>query len=261
MKYVYFLIFLILLSIFSIIALTSRNAIVLNSVDGSEANGFAVFRVNSKDGIHKSWINLEAMGLSLESGKIYEGWLVDEETNYKLSIGSFQPRSNGKGNLRFNGNIVNPFVYDKIVVTQEPLQDINPEPENKVLEGNIEGSIRDAVTLVAQLDSKQEVPSINSRAKGIGIFTINTSDNTISYEINYKNLGSIDIGSHIHGFAMPGETADILFNLETGEEKQGTLNYSDIKDREAEIIAGLTYINVHSEKYPNGEIRGQILFI
>jgi hypothetical protein len=38
----------------------------------------------------------------------------------------------------------------------------------------------------------------------------------------------------------------------------GSLMGKSVKDLVKEIKKGHTYLNVHTDKYPNGEIRGQI---
>jgi len=48
-------------------------------------------------------------------------WLVDKDTGYKLSIGQF----NEDNRLYFYQNMVNPWIYDILGVTEEPIGDIN----------------------------------------------------------------------------------------------------------------------------------------
>jgi len=62
------------------------------------------------------------------NGYILEGWLIDSETEYKFSLGKFDER----GSLKFTQDLVNPDVYDLIVITEEPEQDIDPTPNKPV---------------------------------------------------------------------------------------------------------------------------------
>ncbi len=55
---------------------------------------------------------------------ILEGWLVDMDTGYKLSLG----KANHDGKLLFSQPMVNPWIYDAIVITEEPIGDTNPAP-------------------------------------------------------------------------------------------------------------------------------------
>ena len=60
----------------------------------------------------------------VSSGMILEGWLVDMDTGYKLSLG----KANNEGKLLFSQSMVNPWIYDAIVITEEPIGDTNPAP-------------------------------------------------------------------------------------------------------------------------------------
>jgi hypothetical protein len=68
-------------------------------------------------------VNIAADVNTLPSeGNVLEGWLVDTETDYKLSLG--QIKENGR--LSFSQNMVNPNTYNVLVVTEEPDNDIDP---------------------------------------------------------------------------------------------------------------------------------------
>jgi hypothetical protein len=55
--------------------------------------------------------------------KAFEGWLVDAGgSNYKLSLGKFE----NNGHLQFTENMVNPYTYKQFIMTEEPLNDIDP---------------------------------------------------------------------------------------------------------------------------------------
>ena len=58
------------------------------------------------------------------SGMVQEGWLVDMDSGYKLSLG----KSNDNGKLSFSQQMINPWIYDAIVITEEPIGDFNPAP-------------------------------------------------------------------------------------------------------------------------------------
>lgn len=60
--------------------------------------------------------------------KVLEGWLVDMQSGYKLSIGQFGE----KNSLVFTQRMVNPWIYDLIVITEEPMDDTDPSPNMPV---------------------------------------------------------------------------------------------------------------------------------
>ena len=61
-------------------------------------------------------------------GKVFEGWLVDMDTGYKLSLGKFDDRDT----LFFTERMVNPSIYDLLVITEEPENDTDPNPANPI---------------------------------------------------------------------------------------------------------------------------------
>lgn len=112
------------------------------------------------------------------------------------------------------------------------------------------------VQFAATLDGAQETPPNGSAGTGSASLVMDTDANTLSGSVSFSGLGSAEIGAHIHGFAGPGVPAGILFNLALGSPKAVNWNFSEAQ--EANIIAGLTYFNIHTSGFPGGEIRGQI---
>ena len=60
-----------------------------------------------------------------------EGWLVDVDTDFKLSTGLFSDETNSN-RLHFVQEIANPWIYDVFVVTEEPKDDTDPAPHTPV---------------------------------------------------------------------------------------------------------------------------------
>ncbi|WP_124033448.1 CHRD domain-containing protein [Herpetosiphon llansteffanensis] len=112
------------------------------------------------------------------------------------------------------------------------------------------------VTMSVIADGSQEVPPSGSNGMAMGTIQINTAANTLSYNLSYHDLSSAETAAHIHGFAPRGTNTGVLFHLPLGASKVGTLNYAE--NQEAGILAGQTYINIHTENFPNGEVRGQL---
>jgi len=106
------------------------------------------------------------------------------------------------------------------------------------------------------LEASQVVEPTTSTATGVGYVEVDTINNILSYEIVYTDLSSSETMAHIHGFAPRGVNAPALHALPLGSPKNGTWDYDE--SDEEEILAGLTYVLIHSEDFPDGEIRGQI---
>ena len=107
------------------------------------------------------------------------------------------------------------------------------------------------------ISAANEVPVNGSPATGAAFVSINTISNTLTYHITYSGLTAAETAAHIHGFAAPGVNVGVKHTLPaTAGVKDGTWTY--LEADEANILAGLTYINIHTSANPGGEIRGQI---
>ena len=107
------------------------------------------------------------------------------------------------------------------------------------------------------ISAANEVPTNASPATGTAFVSINTVTNTLTYNITYSGLTAAETAAHIHGFAAAGVNAGVKHALPaTAGLKTGTWTY--VEADEANILAGLTYINIHTSANPGGEIRGQI---
>ena len=125
-----------------------------------------------------------------------------------------------------------------------------------------------------ELSGSEEVPPVQTDATGSAELTAPHFDN-IGYTVNVSNIDKVT-AAHIHSGKL-GENGPIvvtLFKTETpsAEPINGILATGNITNAKLEgpmagktlmdltksIELGETYINVHTEENPNGEIRGQI---
>ncbi len=109
-------------------------------------------------------------------------------------------------------------------------------------------------------------PEGSSISAGTGTSTLLLSADALSARVqfNFSNLTTPRTAGHIHGPADPGTSGPILFDLDTAPAQPdgsriwtftpaGTTTVSQIVQA---LRAGRLYINIHSSRYPNGEIRG-----
>lgn len=61
-------------------------------------------------------------------GNVFEGWLVDAGTEYKLSLGKLEEN----GELDFQQSMVNPNTYNVLVITEETVSDPDPNAATPV---------------------------------------------------------------------------------------------------------------------------------
>ncbi len=110
---------------------------------------------------------------------------------------------------------------------------------------------------VAAIDGLQPVPPTNSPGVGQGCVTLNPNG-TVTFDIVFSGLLGIESVSHFHGPAAPGANAGVQIGLPLGTTKMGT-TVALTAGQQADLLAGLWYINIHSSMFPGGEIRGQVL--
>jgi hypothetical protein len=114
----------------------------------------------------------------------------------------------------------------------------------------------DAQFYAATLDGLQEVGPNASPATGSGTFNLDAAK-VLHYNISFSGLLAAETMAHIHGPATPGVNAGVVFGLPLGSPIVGTVGPLT-PAQEADLNAGLYYVNVHTQLFPGGEIRGQI---
>lgn len=136
------------------------------------------------------------------------------------------------------------------------------------------------------LSGDEEVPARETRARGAAIFHLSDDGTSLDYKLNVANIENV-VQAHIHvgAFGVNGPVVVFLYGLVpagggriNGGIAAGTLRATDfigplagksMDDLLAEILAGNTYVNVHTNDgvgspntgpgdFPGGEIRGQI---
>ena len=129
---------------------------------------------------------------------------------------------------------------------------------------------QETTTFSAQLSGQEEVPPVETQAMGMAQFEL-MEDGTISYTVNASDIQAVTAG-HIHSGAT-GENGDVVVTLlsndppqdgvsETGtisaEDLEGPMSGTQLSDLVGAMNEGQTYVNIHTEQNPAGEIRGQI---
>ncbi len=113
----------------------------------------------------------------------------------------------------------------------------------------------------AKLTLKAEVPKATAPAAATGAFaaTVKESGNTrtVTWKLTYAHLSGAGFAAHIHK-GKPGVPGPVIVSL-CGPCHSGQMGTAHVTDAVANAIEhGLTYVNVHTKKNPNGEIRGQV---
>ncbi len=129
--------------------------------------------------------------------------------------------------------------------------------------------------LVANLTGQEEVPPVDTQATGMAEFTpVMPSNETVDFNVNATNIQGVTQG-HIHSGALGenGEVVVTLFNFTSAQNEvsengtiaasnlEGPMQGKTIADLISAMRNGSTYVNVHTEQNPNGEVRWQLVDI
>jgi hypothetical protein len=111
----------------------------------------------------------------------------------------------------------------------------------------------------ANLGASQEVPLNTSTATGAAEVQFNENTNKLTWKVTYSGLTGPATAAHIHGPAPVGQNAGVLIPFPGNLDAQPIMGETTVTPAQyADLAAGLYYVNIHSARFPGGEIRGQL---
>jgi hypothetical protein len=119
----------------------------------------------------------------------------------------------------------------------------------------------ETVAFKAELRASNQTPPTNSNGTATVTATYDTTSKVLTWKGTHSNLTGPATSAHFHGPAQAGQSAGVAIWISTkgtalpaSFEGQATLTDAQA----AEMMAGLWYVNIHTARYPAGEIRGQL---
>lgn len=133
-------------------------------------------------------------------------------------------------------------------------------------------------TFTAHLTGKAEVPFVETLATGEALFQLSKNGQRMTFRLIVANIEDVTM-AHIHlapagqngpvvlwlypagppPQLIPGITNGILSSgVVSAEDLVGDLEGATLADLAGQFLAGNAYVNVHTTRFPGGEIRGQI---
>ena len=113
----------------------------------------------------------------------------------------------------------------------------------------------ESVSLAAHLLGSTEIPATQSDAFAEAQFTYNSASRALEYYVNYDGVAPAKVD--LHGPAAANEKAPSALNLPLSNSPlSGTVQLTP--EQGQQLLAGKMYLDIQSQKYPDGEIRGQI---
>lgn len=124
------------------------------------------------------------------------------------------------------------------------------------------GPVRaETVNFKAELNASVQTPPNDSKGTGSVSASYDTNSKVLSWKGTHSGLTSNVTSAHIHGPAEAGRSAGVAIWISTkgtplSDSFAGQATLTDAQA--AELMAGLWYVNLHTARYPGGEIRGQL---
>jgi CHRD domain len=114
-----------------------------------------------------------------------------------------------------------------------------------------------SMTLIAKLSTRAERPAPKGGASATGVFLATLKGSSLSWRLTFSHLTGRAAAAHIHigRIGVAGPVAVPLCGP-CASGAHGSVRLT-AKTR-AEVLAGHTYVNVHTARNAAGEIRGQI---
>jgi len=136
----------------------------------------------------------------------------------------------------------------------------------------------ETIQFKADLNGSYQVPPSQTSGTGTVTATYDSATKRLSWKGTYSGLSGAATAAHFHGPAAAGANARLVFWISEsiGQCSQGECKLSgdtkaqpltspfagsaELTDAQAaELLNGMYYVNVHTNAYPRGEIRGQLL--
>jgi hypothetical protein len=112
------------------------------------------------------------------------------------------------------------------------------------------------ITFMADMTGAKESDPNASTATGHAVLVYNDDTNIFTITVTYA--GITPTAGHIHKGAV-GVSGNVIFPFPSVGTSPITYTSTALTaEQEADLKAGLYYVNLHSTTYPGGEIRGQL---
>ena len=115
------------------------------------------------------------------------------------------------------------------------------------------------IDLTATIDGAQANAGAGtgSLSTGSGSMTFDTDLSLLSWDISWTPLVSGETAAHFHGPALPNQNAGVQVNIGVGSNP--AIGSAVLTTQQgSDLLSDLWYVNIHSNDFPSGEIRGQV---
>ena len=135
-----------------------------------------------------------------------------------------------------------------------------------------------AQTLTANMNGGEETPILNTGAVGTVEVIVDAENQEVTVTLRVFNIPTPTTAGHIHigpaGIAGPvvinfpeglvGRTGDFAMTFRAGPNQfvaRPAIGINTMQDAIQAILNGNAYVNIHTQQFPAGEIRGQLAVV
>jgi hypothetical protein len=135
-----------------------------------------------------------------------------------------------------------------------------------------------AQTLTANMNGGEETPILNTGAVGTAEVIVDSQNQEVTVTLRVFNIPTPTTAGHIHigpaGIAGPvvinfpdalvGRTGDFAMTFRAGPNQfvaRPAIGINTMQDAIQAILNGNAYVNIHTQQFPAGEIRGQLAVV
>lgn len=115
------------------------------------------------------------------------------------------------------------------------------------------------ISFRGDLSATEMVVPITSRGSGRIDFVLDRTTLNFSWVMTYADLTSPPTAAHIHAPGRPGEVAAVSIDLAPQGVTNPLKGEVTLSTGQLEyLLTGRLYVDLHTEKHPDGEIRAQV---
>ncbi|QTD46678.1 CHRD domain-containing protein [Ottowia testudinis] len=111
----------------------------------------------------------------------------------------------------------------------------------------------------ARLVGTSAVPPSDSAAEGEMVAVLNRNTGLLQWKLSFNGLSGPVRGANFHSPGMAGEVAQPVLSLGRFVTSPAEGRAVLTPRQRADLLAGQWYVNLRTTRYPDGEIRGQLI--
>ena len=111
----------------------------------------------------------------------------------------------------------------------------------------------------AHLSGRDAVPASDSAAQGELVAVLNRNTGLLRWKLSYSGLSGPVRSASFHSPGMEGEVAPAVLSLGRSVQSPTEGRAMLTPHQRADLLTGQWYVNVSTVRYPDGELRGQLI--